>query len=71
MPAAVQKLNEARGGSDIELQIELAHENVLIALACRKAEAARPAKDSNALREKGECPLVTASDDRLHSRQLT
>lgn len=69
--AATDKLYAAKGGSDIDIQIELARENVQIALACRKAEAARLAKDPNAVREKGERPLVSVSEDRLHSRELS
>ncbi len=69
--AAIQKLFVAKGGADIELQIDLARQNVQNALACRRAEAARLAANPNAMREKGERPLVTVSEDRLHSRELT
>ena len=69
--AAIQKLFVAKGGADIELQIDLARQNVQNALACRRAEAARLAANPNAMREKGERPLVTVSEDRLHSRELS
>lgn len=69
--AAIQKLYEARGGSDIELQIEVARLDVENARACRLAEAARLRENPNALREKGERPLVSVSEDRLHSRELS
>ncbi|CAG0934366.1 hypothetical protein PLCT1_02701 [Planctomycetaceae bacterium] len=69
--AAIQKLYEARGGLDIEAQIDVARLDVENARVCREAEAARLKQNPNALREKGERPIVTVSEDRLHSRELT
>ena len=69
--AAIQTLYEARGGLDIEAQIHVARLDVDNARICREAEAARLKENPKALREKGERPFVTVSEDRLHSRELT
>ncbi len=69
--AAIQKLYLAKGGDDIEAQIKVARADVDNALICREAEAARLKENPNALREKGERPFVTVSEDRLHSRELS
>jgi hypothetical protein len=69
--AAIQALYVAKGGLDVDAQIEVARLDVDNALICRRAEAARLKDNPNALREKGERPFVTVSEDRLHSRELT
>ncbi len=68
---AIQKLYEARGGLDIEAQIDVARINLMNARSCRLAEAARLKQDPYAEREKGERPIITVSEDRLHSREMT
>jgi hypothetical protein len=69
--AAIQKLYLAKGGDDLEAQIKVARADIDNALVCREAERKRLAENPNALREKGERPIVTVSEDRLHSRELT
>jgi len=69
--AAIQTLYLARGGDDLEQQIKVARINIDNALKCRESEALRLEKDPHTMREKGERPLVTVSEDRLHSRELT
>jgi hypothetical protein len=69
--AAVDSLYLAKGGDLLDDQISVAHANVRLALKCRQAELARIEKDANAMREKGDRPLVTVSEDRMHSRELS
>ena len=67
---AVLKLYAARGGNLLDLNIRQAEETVQAALKCREADHRRLLADPDARREKGERPIVTVSEGRLHARDL-
>ncbi|KAA0218086.1 hypothetical protein EDM80_01750 [bacterium] len=67
---AVLKLYAARGGNLLDLNIRQAEETVQAALKCREADHRRLIADPDARREKGERPIVTVSEGRLHARDL-
>lgn len=67
---AVLQLYAARGGKLLDLNIRQAEETVQAALKCREADHRRLIADPDARREKGERPIVTVSEGRLHARDL-
>lgn len=67
---AVSRRYLQRGGAPIDEFVAYYTNVFRMSGQCRTAEAARLEKDAAAMRERGERPLITVSEGRLHGNKL-